>query len=54
MKNISVAVIVLTYNNLTDTLECLDSVSRLRYSSFEIVLVDNHSTDGSLEKIAAR
>ncbi len=54
MKNISAAVIVVTYNNLTDTLECLDSVSRLRYSSFEVVLVDNHSTDGSLEKIAAR
>ncbi|MGH8222864.1 MAG: glycosyltransferase family 2 protein [Woeseiaceae bacterium] len=54
MKNISVAVIVLTHNNLQDTLECLDSVSRLRYSSFEIVLVDNYSTDGSIEEITAR
>jgi GT2 family glycosyltransferase len=54
MKDAPVAVVVLTHNNLKDTLECLESVSRLQYRSFEIVLVDNHSTDGSTERIAAR
>lgn len=54
MKSVSVAVIVLTHNNLKDTLECLDSVLQLRHPSFEVVLVDNHSTDGSIEMIAAR
>jgi len=54
MRRVSVAVIVLTHNKLEDTLECLESVAKLDYPSFETILVDNHSTDGSLEKIAAR
>ncbi len=54
MKRVSVAVIVLTHNKLEDTLECLESVAKLDYPSFETVLVDNHSTDGSIEKIIAR
>jgi GT2 family glycosyltransferase len=54
MKHVSVAVVVLTHNNLKDTLECLESVAQLRYPSFATVLVDNGSTDGSLEAIAAR
>jgi GT2 family glycosyltransferase len=51
--NPRVTVIVLTYNNLDDTIECLDSVSRIDYPSLTVVLVDNHSTDGSIEKIKA-
>lgn len=46
-----VAVIVLTHNNLADTIECLDSVRESVYSKFDVLLVDNHSTDGSIEKI---
>ena len=49
-----VAVIVLTYDKFEDTVECLDSVLRSRFSGFEVVLVDNHSTDGSIEKLSAR
>lgn len=48
-----VTVIVLTHNNCDDTTECLESVSRLDYPCFSVVLVDNHSTDGSIEKIKA-
>jgi GT2 family glycosyltransferase len=51
---VPVAVIVLTHNNLRDTVECLESVARLAHPSFETILVDNHSTDGSIEEIAAR
>jgi GT2 family glycosyltransferase len=54
MNEVSVAVIVLTHNKLEDTLECLESVAQLDYPSFETILVDNHSTDGSIEEIAAR
>ena len=54
MKTASVAIVVLTHNNLKDTVECLESVTRLEYPSFETVLVDNHSTDGSIETIRAR
>ena len=54
MKTTSVAVVVLTHNDFKDTVECLESVARLDYPSFQVLLVDNHSTDGSIEKILAR
>lgn len=46
-----VTVIVLTYNKYYDTVECLESVADLEYPCFDVVLVDNHSTDGSIAKI---
>lgn len=49
-----VAIIVLTYDKFEDTVECLDSVLRSKFSDFEVVLVDNHSTDGSIEKLRER
>ncbi len=45
------AIIILNWNGLNDTLECLDSLKSLTYSSFEIILVDNGSTDGSLKTL---
>jgi len=39
----NVCIIVLNYNNFDDTLECLESLSGLRYRSKKIVLVDNGS-----------
>ena len=47
----SVAVIVLNWNCWPDTLECLESLFRLKYPSFEVVVCDNASTDGSVERI---
>lgn len=49
-----VAVVILTYDNFEDTVECLDSVLKSRFPDVEIVLVDNHSTDGSIEELRAR
>lgn len=40
-----IAVIVLHYQNLSDTLECLHSLSHQNYSDYEILLVDNGSQD---------
>lgn len=42
-----VAIIVLNWNGLVDTTACLESLARLDYPSYEVVLVDNGSTDGS-------
>lgn len=42
-----VAIIVLNWNGLADTTACLESLARLDYPSYEVVLVDNGSTDGS-------
>ncbi|MBW1855160.1 MAG: glycosyltransferase family 2 protein [Deltaproteobacteria bacterium] len=44
-----VFIIILNWNNLQDTVECLESVKKLNYQNFEIVLVDNASTDGSVQ-----
>lgn len=47
----SVAIVVLNYNNWKDTIECLESLLRINYNNYKIILVDNSSTDNSIEKI---
>jgi GT2 family glycosyltransferase len=49
-----VGVVVITWNQREDTLECLESVFRMAYPHFFVVLVDNASTDGTREAVAAR
>ncbi|MDP7235635.1 MAG: glycosyltransferase, partial [Candidatus Latescibacteria bacterium] len=49
--NPSVAIIILNWNGLNDTLACLQTVSNLRYNALEIIVVDNGSSDGSVETI---
>ncbi|MBU9889686.1 MAG: glycosyltransferase family 2 protein [Candidatus Omnitrophica bacterium] len=49
-----VSVIVLNWNGKDVIFECLDSLLRQTYESVEIILVDNGSTDGSLELIQER
>lgn len=48
-----VAIIILNWNGWSDTLECLESVFRLRYPSITVIVCDNASTDGSLDRIRA-
>lgn len=47
----SVYVVLLAYNNLGDTLECLQSVTDLAYSNAHTVLVDNGSTDDTAAQV---
>ncbi|MFA5118445.1 MAG: glycosyltransferase family 2 protein [Candidatus Omnitrophota bacterium] len=49
-----VSIIIINWNGKNDTLECLESVSRIDYRNYEVILVDNGSTDGSLEDVRAR
>lgn len=46
-----VVVGTLTWNQKADVLECLRSLVRLDYPNYEIVVVDNGSTDGTLEAV---
>ena len=48
-----VAIIILNWNGWKDTLECLESVFRNTYPNYQVIVVDNGSTDGSMEKIKA-
>ncbi|MBI4549652.1 MAG: glycosyltransferase [Candidatus Omnitrophica bacterium] len=41
----------LTWNQKKDTLECLDSVSKLDYPNYEVAVVDNGSSDGTAEAV---
>ncbi|OFW59523.1 MAG: hypothetical protein A2W01_07860 [Candidatus Solincola sediminis] len=44
-----VLVFILTVNNYDDTKECIDSVRAIKHDHFEIVILDNGSTDNSIE-----
>jgi hypothetical protein len=45
----NVSVIILNWNGWQDTLACVESCHRLDWPNFNIVVVDNASTDGSEE-----
>ncbi len=46
-----VSIIILNYNGLEHLKTCLDSVLSTDYPNFEVIVVDNGSTDGSVEFI---
>lgn len=46
-----VAVIVLNWNRWRDTLRCLESVFQSTYAQYRVIVVDNGSRDGSVDKI---
>jgi GT2 family glycosyltransferase len=47
------AVVVLSFNKREHTLRCLESVRRLLYHPREVIVVDNNSSDGSADAVAA-
>jgi GT2 family glycosyltransferase len=49
-----VGIVVLNWNGLKDTLECLESLCALDYGNFEVIVYDNGSRDGSPAVIAER
>lgn len=46
-----VAIIIVNWNGYELTKACLESLNDLRYSNFQLILVDNGSVDGSGEKL---
>ena len=46
-----VYILIVNWNGWGDTIECLESVFRLSYDNFKVVVCDNGSLDGSIEKI---
>lgn len=47
-----VYIIIVNWNGWRDTIECLESVLRLDYPSFRVIVCDNASSDSSLDRIA--
>jgi GT2 family glycosyltransferase len=46
-----VTIVVLNYNGLAFIRKCLSSVMELDYPSYEVLFVDNASTDGSVDEV---
>jgi len=53
MNKPKLAILILNWNGWKDTIECLESVFRISYPNYQVVVIDNGSTDGSIEKIKA-
>src|SRR5690606_10813637 len=49
----SVAIILLNWNGFDYTKACIESLRQITYPHWQVILVDNGSTDGSLEKLEA-
>lgn len=46
-----VTIIILNWNGWEDTIECLDSLYQNNYFNYNIILVDNNSSDESIDQI---
>ena len=51
MISYKISIVILNWNGIKDTLECLSSLQFLRYPNFETIVVDNGSTDDSVAQI---
>jgi len=47
----TVAIIVLNWNGWENSIECLESVYKIDYPNYHLILADNASSDESIEKI---
>jgi GT2 family glycosyltransferase len=48
-----VFIVLLNWNSAADTLECLESVMRIDYPNYQVVVCDNASSDDSVARIRA-
>lgn len=46
---VSVSIIIPTFNRKNDLIKCLGSILKQTYNNFETIIIDNGSTDGTLE-----
>lgn len=46
-----ISIIILNWNGWEDTIECLESLYRISYKNYEVIIVDNFSTNDSIQRI---
>ena len=51
MSTPRVSIIILNWNGWRDTIECLESLYRITYPNYDVIVVDNGSKDESIQKI---
>jgi GT2 family glycosyltransferase len=49
-----ISIVVLNWNGKDDTMECLESVRQMDYPNFNVIVVDNGSSDDSVKAIQER
>lgn len=49
-----VYIVILNWNGLKDTLECIESVTKIFYSNYKIIVVDNASANGEAHVLRER
>lgn len=49
--NLNVSIIILNWNGWKDTIECLESIYKINYLNYNIIVIDNGSEDESVRKI---
>lgn len=49
-----VVISILTWNGYIDTVACLESIYRMNYENYEVVVIDNGSSDNSFDMIRNR
>ena len=54
MNTPKVAIVIVTWNRLSDVVSLIESLSKLNYDNFETVVVDNASSDGTAEELKHR
>jgi GT2 family glycosyltransferase len=47
-----ISICLLNYNTYSDTIECIDSLLKQTVDNFDIIVIDNYSTNNSVEMIA--
>jgi GT2 family glycosyltransferase len=50
----AVSIIILNWNNWQDTVQCLESLYQIDYSNYQVIVVDNGSTDDSVLQLKQR
>ena len=53
MSRHRICIVLLNWNGKNETLECLESISKIHYKKAQPIVVDNGSTDGSVPAIRA-
>lgn len=53
LQSPKICVLLLNWRGWSDTIECLETLFRQHYPRFHVVICDNDSQDGSLDRIAA-
>lgn len=49
-----VSVILVNWNGFTDTVECIESLLKIKYSNFDVIMVDNGSFNDEAKKLRER